>query len=674
MNTRKESWNRAILSKVSIGAIIFAVIMHSFLPFPAEGAEIPALAPLNQNFLDRFQQIHPYSLRTITPEGHPFGLIPSPVDLSHLTRPSIFAKQLQVALPSNYDLRSLGRVSPVKNQGSCGDCWAFATYGSLESILLPAETWNFSENNLKNTSGFDFGPCSGGNALMSTAYLARWDGPVAEADDPYNPNPPFTSPAGVLPKKYLQEVIIIPDRTSAADNGPLKQALMDYGALYTTMYYNDPYYNAVTKAFSYGGTNDGCGGAPYDATNGRCPSNHGVTIVGWDDNFDRNNFSPAAPANGAFIIKNSWGTSWGENGFFYISYYDANVGSQNYAFNGVQSTAEYHHIYQYDPLGWIGSMGFRAETAWFANVFSSAASEQLSAVSFYTPVAGAAYVVDIYTNAVSGPISGLLSGTTSGTIAAPGYHTITLSSPVPVTAGEKFSVVVELTTPGYTYPIAIETPYEGYSSGSEGAPGQSYISSNGASWTDITTSISNTNVCVKAFTAQSAPATYTIRGKVKTAGGTAISGVLMTLGGAETGTTATDLTGSYKFSGLTNGSYTVQPSKPGYVCTPAGKAVNIDGADVTGQSFTCSPAAYAISGKVKTATGTPIAGVLVTLSGAKAATATTNIYGRFKFSGLANGSYTLRSSKTSYNFTPASRAVTLSGASVTGRNFTGVHQ
>ena len=98
------------------------------------------------------------------------------------------------APPPSYDLRTAGKLPPVRDQSPYGTCWTFATYGSLESCLLPGESWDFSENNLAWFSGFDWDPYEGGgNYWMSTAYLARWDGPIREADDPYgsktHPNP-----------------------------------------------------------------------------------------------------------------------------------------------------------------------------------------------------------------------------------------------------------------------------------------------------------------------------------------------------------------------------------------------------------------------------------------------------------------------------------------------------
>ncbi|MDD1707257.1 MAG: lectin like domain-containing protein, partial [Methanoregulaceae archaeon] len=100
------------------------------------------------------------------------------------------------------------------------------------------------------------------------------------------------------------------------------------------------------------------------------------------------------------------------------------------------------------------------------------------------------------------PVSGSALSTQSGTIGIPGYHTITLSSPVKVKQGEKFSVVVKLTTLGNNYPVAIEYPYSGFSSAATSRSGESYVSNNGVSWTDLTTIYTNSNVCLKAFSSR----------------------------------------------------------------------------------------------------------------------------------------------------------------------------
>ncbi len=162
------------------------------------------------------------------------------------------------------------------------------------------------------------------------------------------------------------------------------------------------------------------------------------------------------------------------------------------------------------------------------------------------------------------------------------------------------------------------------------------------------------------------PATHSISGAVT---GSATSGVTVTLSGVSSATTTTGAGGAYTFSGLAAGSYTVTPSLAGHTFTPASLAVTVGGADVTGRSFVASavpPPTHAISGAVS---GAVTSGVTVTLSGASSATTTTGANGAYSFTGLADGSYTVTPSLAGHTFTPASLAVTVAGADVTGRSF-----
>ena len=466
------------------------------------GSGIISEAPLNPEFIEYQNTVQSLeSLKKILSNDR-LGYIPEPADNTHLKGKKVSKKALEaevqgiadapaddtgeiMSAPATYDLRSVGRVSPVKNQGSCGSCWAFASYGSLESEDLPGQLWDFSENNLKNTAGFDLGPCDGGNAQMATAYLTRWSGAVAEAADPYVDSGISNSPTGLAVQQHTQEILIIPGRSGPLDNDNIKAALQTTGALYTTMYWGDTNYNSMSKAYYYSGT----------------PSeNHAVTIVGWDDTYSRTNFNTAPPGDGAFIIKNSWGTSWGNNGYFYASYYDSTIGKSLTAFTG-ESTANYNHIYQYDPLGRVSRIGYNSDTAWAANVFTANSQEAISAVGLFTDQVNTAYQIFIYTNPTQGPISsaGPVS-TIQGTIGIPGYHTITLPTSVTVNAGEKFSIVVRFQTPNYTFPVSIEKPANMYSSKATASAGQSYTSCTGTSWSDLTTSVPNANVCLKVYT------------------------------------------------------------------------------------------------------------------------------------------------------------------------------
>ncbi|MDD5132464.1 MAG: lectin like domain-containing protein [bacterium] len=473
--------------KKMIIVLVSLVLMSIFTQFVF--AQDPVNAPLNPDFLKYLEDLSQGKIQAQTADGHPLGYFPPSVDLSHLKGQQISWPFSAQAYATRYDLREENKLTPIRDQGAYGTCWAHATYSSLESCLLPNETWDFSENNMANEHGFDWGFNDGGHHFISTAYLVRWGGPINEADDVY-PNP-AGSPSGLTLKKHVQEVLFLPARSSATDNDNIKQSVITYGAVYTCVYSNDNYYNSTNHSYYY---------------NGSQVSDHCVAIVGWDDNYSRNNFTTVPPGNGAFIVKNNWGTTWGEEGYFYVSYYDEVIGTDNAVFNNAESITNYYKIYQYDPLGWVSSTGYSNTTGWFANIFTAASAESLRAVGFYTAALNSTYEIRVYKDSGTNPIGGTLAVTKTGSIALPGYHTIALDSGIALTTGQKFSVVVKLTTPGYNYPIPLEQPYyntatgKWYSSAATSNANESFISSNGTTWLDLTTHTPNGNVCLKAYT------------------------------------------------------------------------------------------------------------------------------------------------------------------------------
>jgi len=468
------------LSTSSLGLIIsgfcVALLVQAALAQPPIQPPPLSAAPVNPVFVAWQSKMATFGVETYNEEDYALGYIPSPIDRSHLESQTETALQT-LSTPVSYDLRSSGDVTGVRDQGGCGSCWSFGSYGSLESWLLrnEGELWDFSENHLKNYHGFDPGPCEGGNADISTAYLAYWSGPVDESDDPYHDWDDRPSPGGPL-QKYLETTLWF-----FTDND-IKDALMSYGALYVSMYWDSVFYNSSEYTYYYSGSNN---------------SNHAVTLIGWDDN----KFVSGASGNGAWLIKNSWGTGWGDNGYFWISYYDTKAVTYAVAFCEAVPTSSYAVNYQYDPLGWVTSAGYGISSAWAANIFTATADENLTAVGLYTVDDDVTCEVYIYDNFNGSTFSNLL-GSITVTPNNSGYHTITLPSPIALTDGDDFSIVVKFSTTGYTFPIPIEKDYVDYSSTATADPGQSYISSSGSSFTDITSQsgYENTNVCIKGLT------------------------------------------------------------------------------------------------------------------------------------------------------------------------------
>jgi C1A family cysteine protease len=451
----------------------------------ASASAAPPLADPNPDFAKYLQGLQSRQKQTaqapslIAPQT---GLVPSPVNYAYLSGARI--SFTTTAMPGAFDLREQGKLTPVRDQGPWGVCWTFASCGSLESFLLPAEVHDFSEEHMALRHGFDGGLNAGGNRDMASAYLARWSGPVAEADDAYGDG---VSPDGLNTAKHVQDILYLPPRQHAADNDLIKWALQSHGALYTTISWTPLSYSETHAAYYYGGSE---------------AANHAVLIVGWDDAYSRTNFSAEPPGDGAFIVRNSWGASWGDGGYCYVSYHDTIIATELAAF-AAEPADNYTGIYQHDELGATAYAGW----PWMANRFVAAGPhESLTAVAFYAPVPDTAY--EIY-------VGGTLADrqlACSGTIAIPGYRTVKLPEAKALREGEAFHVIVKLAAPSTQYVTAIEYPWSHYSSAATAQANESFASPDGSTWTDMGASGSpyRSNVCLKAFTTTSGESTATL--------------------------------------------------------------------------------------------------------------------------------------------------------------------
>ena len=498
----------------AVASLLAAILLVALVS--GAWADLGQMAPINPEFITYQQEAAGGSKKATGPDGHPLGYRPSPLDLSHVTAVDASAFPMAAStLPAAYDLRTTGGVTAVRDQSPYGTCWAFASLASLESTFKKAGagTFDFSEWHLAyfayvdegsdlpaftaGDAGFGNDPIfdQGGNPFQATALLARWTGAVNESDRPYqsvSPWPVGTQPLASDPvAKHLEQVHLLNMTESFAGNEAVKKALITHGASTVRVLWPDTadlgaVYSEDTYAF-YNAASKGGG--------------HLVTLVGWNDNFSASNFAVNPGENGAWLVKNSWGT-WGDEGYFWLSYADPTIG-QSAVFVGADRT-NYSRAYQYDPLGWISGYGYGDETAWFASVFTAdglgADVEALKAVSLYAGQTGASYRIEVYRGVTANaPRSGSLAASFEGTLSTAGYHTIKLAD-VNLTPGERFSVVVRLTTPGYNFPIPIEYPEAGWSDKARANAGESFISSNGTTWSDMTAAVLNANVCLKAFT------------------------------------------------------------------------------------------------------------------------------------------------------------------------------
>lgn len=387
-------------------------------------------------------------------------------------------------IPSSYDLRLRQKVSSVKDQLTIGACWAFATLGAMESTLLPGENFDFSEDHLSLNHGYKLSQNEGGDFQIALAYLARWSGPVLEADDPYGDKVTNTSLKAV---KHVQEAILLPSKDYLA----IKRAILVHGGVQTAIriqdiarrQFGDSYYNASKAAFYYNGT---------------LSANHDVVIVGWDDTYSRDNFSIRPSRDGAFICKNSYGTSFGENGYFYVSYDDTVIGRENIVYTKIESPRNYDNIYQSDWLGWIGRIGYGKPTAYFANVYNAKKAESLEAVSFYATDVNTSYEVYVVEKYQGVNDFKTMRFVTRGQLDYAGYYTIKFAQGIRVEGN--YAVIVKVTTPNSSFPVAAEYQKDAAWIGTVNlSDGMGFMSYDGALW-ESTESLLKSNVCLKAFT------------------------------------------------------------------------------------------------------------------------------------------------------------------------------
>ena len=387
-------------------------------------------------------------------------------------------------LPQRWYAGDYGKKPSVRSQENQSNCWAVAAASALEAPLLPETDTVFSPDHFVYGNAFTVDPDMGGSYYMAMAYLSGWQGPVAETDDPYGD---ASSPEGLEAAVHVQEIQLLEN----ADTRQLKELVYQYGAVQASLYLNQtaagadaPYFNPLTSAYY-------------------CPDqnvqDHDIVILGWDDDYSRFLFKEIPDRDGAFICQNSWGEDFGEDGIFYVSYEDANLGAMAAAYSVIEPADNYSDIYQTDDCGWQSSQGYGNETCWFANVYTARRDERLAAVGFYATAPGASYEIYFVPDFESEDSLQERQFVQGGAFQNAGYYTVRFDQEIVLGEGQRFAVVVKLTAPGRMNPAAVEHAGDPETQNVvlEGKDG--YLSQYGDRWQHTEQSF-GTNVCLKAYT------------------------------------------------------------------------------------------------------------------------------------------------------------------------------
>ena len=358
-----------------------------------------------------------------------------------------------IEIPKRLDLRDYGMVTSGKDQGNFMNCWVFGAMGALESNALVSGfgEYDFSEYQLGILSetvpakqdesidgeGYICDDCvwydNPGMSIYTVNTFMKGYAPALEEDHPYR------NVKKELPEDAIDDAAFKVDNcfmVTPATPELIKKLIIENGAVTI---------GANSDAWNYGGVAF-CSNDRY--------IEHYVTVVGWDDTYETKHFSSRPAADGAWIIKNSWGTGWGAGGYLYLSYYDAVMNDTNVTISyTLTSKDSYDYQYQYDGSACLGTVKDLTDVA---ISFTAKGDETMTGVKIFPRLKDGEFIpvnatVKVYKNIDS------VDKTSNATpiysmdtrIVYAGYQTIEFNEGVNINKNDKIFVTVTFDEPIY---------------------------------------------------------------------------------------------------------------------------------------------------------------------------------------------------------------------------------
>lgn len=450
-----------------------------------------------------------------------------------------------LASNDTFDLRDYYDIS-VKDQGLTESCWAFSLLSSAElnMQMKTGETVDLSERHMNyatsssfydgtNEMAFNRKASEGSSFIIGLAYMTNGQGMVLENEMEFSNDTSdiSLSEIDIDPSYYVKEYEILPT-IYKVKSGNETLYLDEYGESYSEEEVEELRQVIKNHIVEYGGISAYTVGSAYEfysnkddifsSTSYYCNDmsynvDHAVTIIGWDDNYSKDNFTGSAKPekDGAYIVLNSYSEDAFDNGFMYISYEDVWIESTLYGIKEI-SPIDYENLYQHDefggnvPVTLQSSNGESYQEQYYASIYSRDENdfEELTDIAITTNQYAE---FEVYVNPNGSELTShnlQLVATTD--ILSPGYNTISFDG-IKLT-GNEFAIVVKQKAVDQSCYIMIEAKIDNtmYSTASAEI-GNSRVSLDGRTWYDLAdlgsvvydqyvVDLSQADVCIKAFT------------------------------------------------------------------------------------------------------------------------------------------------------------------------------